>query len=158
MNPHQDFQHTIDQSLAGGISPKQQQALRQHLATCPACQQYLDQSNRVLSGLSGFSFPVNPDLNAKVLASLRQRALELQPAQPIRRPWASWVVISLAAALTLAGSLLDLRFGGFIASVLNLQGAQVQHNLLAFWIEPSLFTLLLFPLLPLLARRHERSL
>ena len=153
---HEIFKQMIDQSLAGAIPPESQRPLREHLASCPACQQYLDASNRVLSGLGGFSFEMNPNLNARVLASLRQRALELQPALPVRQPWA---LISLAAvALTLAGSLLDLRFGGLIASVLNLQGAQVQHNLLAFWIEPSLFTLLLFPLLPLLARRHERSL
>jgi hypothetical protein len=84
----------------------------------------------------------------------------MQAAAPARPRWVS---ISLAAiALTLAGSFADLQFGGWIASVFDLQRALVRQGVLAFWIAPSLCFLLLFPLLPLLlkagARREEGKL
>jgi hypothetical protein len=63
------------------------------------------------------------------------------------------VFISLAAVvLTMGGSFVDLQFGDLIASVFDIQRAQVQQGLLAFWIVPALFVLLLFPLLPLLSK------
>jgi len=149
---HESFQHLIDESLAGAISAEREQSLREHLGTCAPCQEYLSASNRVIAGLGGFSFEVDPSLNARVLASLRR------PAQPGRRRWA---LISVAAVvLTMGGSFVDLQFGGLIASVFDLQRTQVRQGLLAFWIVPSLCVLLLFPLLPLLSKagthREER--
>jgi anti-sigma factor RsiW len=160
MNHHESFQHMIDESLAGGISAEREQSLREHLDTCAPCQEYLSASNRVIAGLGGFSFEVDTTLNARVLASLRLPAQQVQAAQPGRRRWAS---ISLAAAvLTMGGSFVDLQFGGLLASVFDIQRTQVQQALLAFWIVPSLCVLLLFPLLPLLSkagtRREERTL
>jgi hypothetical protein len=62
----------------------------------------------------------------------------------------------------MGGSFVDLQFGGLIASVFDIQRTLVRQELLAFWIVPSLFLLLLFPLLPLLSkaatRREERTL
>jgi len=150
---HQSFQHMIDESLAGGISAEREQSLREHIDTCAPCQEYLSASNRVIAGLGGFSFEVDPSLNARVLASLRR------PAQPGRRRWA---LISVAAVvLTMGGSFVDLQFGRLIASVFDIQRMQVQQGLLAFWILPSLCVLLLFPLLPLLSKagthREERT-
>jgi hypothetical protein len=157
---HESFEHLIDESLAGAISAEREQSLREHLDTCAPCQEYLSASNRVIAGLGGFSFEVNPTLNAKVFASLRLRAQQVQAAQPRRRRWVS---ISLAAiALTMGGSFIDVQFGGLIASVLDIQRTHVQQGLFAFWIAPSLFVLLLFPLLPVLSkagtRREERTL
>jgi Putative zinc-finger len=157
---HDRFQHMIDESLAGGISAEREQSLREHLDTCAPCQQYLSASNRVIAGLGGFSFEVNPTLNARVFASLRLSAQQLQAAQPSRR---RWVLISVAAVvLTMGGSFVDLQFGGLIASVFDIQRMQVRQGLLAFWIVPSLFIFLLFPLLPLLSKagthREERIL
>ncbi len=157
---HESFQHMIDESLAGVISTEREQSLREHLETCAPCQEYLSASNRVIAGLGGFSFEVDPTLNARVFTSLRLRAQQVQAAQPSRR---RWVLISLAAVvLTMCGSFVDLQFGGLIASVFDIQHAQVQHGLLAFWIVPSLCVLMLFPLIPLLSkagtRRGERIL
>jgi hypothetical protein len=155
---HENFQHMIDESLAGGISAEREKSLRDHLHTCAPCQEYLSASNNVIAGLGGFSFEVDPSLNARVLASLREQ--QLQAAQPRRR---QWLLISLAAVvLTISGSVVDLRFGDLIASVFDIQRTQLQHGLLAFWIVPSLCVLLLFPLLPLLSkagtRREERTI
>jgi hypothetical protein len=147
---HNSFQRMIDESLAGGISAEREQSLRVHLYTCAPCQEYLSASNRVIAGLGGFSFEVDPTLNARVFSSLRLRAQQVQVTQPGRR---RWVFISLAAVvLTMGGSFVDLQFGDLIASVFDIQRAQVQQGLLAFWIVPALFVLLLFPLLPLLSK------
>jgi anti-sigma factor RsiW len=157
---HESFQHMIDESLAGVIAAEREQSLREHLDTCALCQEYLIASNKVIAGLGGFSFGVDPTLNARVLASLRLRAGQVQVARPSRR---RWVLASLAAVmLTMSGSFADLQFGGVIASVFDIQRAQVQQGLLVFWIVPSLCVLLLFPLLLLLSkagtRREERIL
>jgi len=151
---HESFQHLIDESLAGCISAEREQSLREHLDTCVPCQEYLSASNRVIASLGGFSFEVNPTLNARVLASLRLPAQQVQAAQPGRRRWA---LISLAAVLlTMGGSFVDLKFGSLIAAVFDIQRMQVRQGLLAFWIVPSLFVLLLFPLLPLLSKAGTR--
>jgi hypothetical protein len=157
---HESFRHMIDESLAGAISAEREQSLREHLDNCALCQEYLYASNRVIASLGDFSFEVDPSLNGRVFASLRLRAQQVQAAQPSRRRWVS---ISLVAmVLTVGGSFVDLQFGDLIASVFDIQRAQVQQGLLAFWIVPSLLVLLLFPLLLLLskagAQREERSL
>jgi DNA-directed RNA polymerase specialized sigma24 family protein len=72
-------------SLAGEISSRKQQSLREHLHACVACQKYADDSRRAVAGLGGFSFAANPDLQEKVFAALVQRAQQLEAAQPGRR-------------------------------------------------------------------------
>ena len=154
IDEHESFQHMIDESLAGGISAEREQCLRDHLDNCARCQNYLSASNRVIAGLRGFSFEVDPTLNARVLTAL------MLPAPTGRRRWA---LISVAAGvLTLGGSFLDMEFGNLIAAVFDIQRIEVRQGLLAFWIVPSLCVLLLFPLLPVLSkagsRRQERTL
>jgi hypothetical protein len=155
---HERFRQMIDESLAGPV--QQEQPLREHLQSCLQCQEYLAASKRVIDGLGGFSFAVDPGLNAKVSASLRLRAQQIKATQPGRRQ----LVLScvLALMLTTVGSFLDLRLSGSIASVFDLQRVQVQQGLIAFWILPSLCLLLLFPILPLLSaggtNQEERNL
>ncbi len=157
---HETFQQMIDEGLAGVISAEREQSLREHLDTCAQCQEYLGASNQVIAGLRGFSFEVDPTLNARVLASLRQSAQRLQGEQPSGR---QWVFLSAAAVvLTVGGSFVDLQFGDLIASLVDIQRMQVRQGLLAFWIVPSLCVLVLFLLLPLLLKagihREERNL
>ena len=155
---HERFQHMIDESLAGTV--QEEQSLREHLQSCAPCQQYLAVSSRAIAGLGGFSFAVDPGLNAKVSASLKLRAQQIRATQPGRRQ----LVLSciLALMLTAVGSLFDLRLSGLIATVFDLQRMQVQHGLIALWILPSLCLLLLFPILPLLSaggsNQKERNL
>jgi hypothetical protein len=157
-NGHERFQHMIDETLAGPV--QEEPSLREHLQSCAQCQQYLAANNRVIAGLGGFSFEVDPGLNAKVSASLRLRAQQMTATKPSRRQLVLTCVLALV--LTAAGSFFDLRLSGLIASVLDLQRMQVQHGLIAFWILPSLCLLLLFPILPLLSaggtNQKERNL
>ena len=116
-NGHERFQHMIDETLA---DPGQEEpSLRQHLQSCTQCQEYLNANNRAIAGLGGFSFAVDPSLNAKVSASLRLRAQQIKATEPGRRQ----LVLScmLALVLTAAGSFFDLRLSGLIASVLDVQ-------------------------------------
>jgi anti-sigma factor RsiW len=153
LDQHETFRHRIDENLAGGISADREQSLREHLDTCPACQEYLNASNRVIAGLGGFSFEVDPTLNARVLSSLRR------PARPGRLRWA--LISVVAVVLTVGGSFVDLRCGDMIASVFDIRRMPLRQGLLAFWIVPSLCVLLLFPLLLLLSKagthREERT-
>src|ERR1700761_3420537 len=71
MDHHEVFRCMIDESLAAAISAEKEQSLREHLATCVPCQEYLSASNRAIAGLSGFSFEVNPNLNDRVMVALK---------------------------------------------------------------------------------------
>jgi hypothetical protein len=157
---HKVFKHMIDESLAAGVSIPEEQSLREHLRSCVPCQDYLNASNRVIASLGGFSFEVDPSLQAKVFASISQRAQQVE-ATPFTRH-RLLLICALALAFTAAGSFLDLQFGSLIASVFDIQSLQVRHGLIAFWIAPSLCLLLLFPILPLLSEagthRKERAL
>jgi predicted anti-sigma-YlaC factor YlaD len=153
---HEEFQKMIDESLTLGISAEDNPSLREHLQSCTVCQGYLDASSRVIASLGSFSFDVDPMLQERVMASLRQRAPQVHALQFSRK---QVVLMSLlAVVLTVAGSWIDLQAGRLIASALNLQGMHLQQGLLTFWIGPSLCLLLLFPLLPLLSKWRERIL
>jgi hypothetical protein len=143
---HQSIRNIIDQSLAGAApsaqEPQAQQTLREHLAVCAACQQYLDASNRAIAALADFSFPVDPALDGKVLSALAARAQQLEAER--RRLW--WPC-GLALLLTVAGSIAASRLGSFAAVTFHLEPAQLHLGLATFWIAPSVFICMLL-LLP----------
>jgi hypothetical protein len=153
---HESFQRRIDETLADDVAVREEESLREHLQSCTQCQEYLAASTRVIAGLGGFSFDVDPALHEKVCAAISLRAQQLESWQPSRRRIA-WICMT-ALLLSAAGSFIDLQFGGLIASVLDMQRTQMRHGLVTFWILPSFCFLLLFPLLPLLSHRKERVL
>jgi hypothetical protein len=155
---HEVFQHMIDQSLASGAPIPEEQSLRDHLQFCSLCQEYLNASTRVIASLGGFSFEINPSLQAKIFESISQRARQA-PATSFSRRQMAWIY-ALALALTVAGSFLELKFGSLVASFFDIQSIHVRQGLFAFWIVPSICLLVLFPMLPLLsaASRNERTL
>jgi predicted anti-sigma-YlaC factor YlaD len=153
---HAIMRDVIDKTLAGSVLPEEEQSLREHLSACAECQEYLDAGTRALAGLGGFSFEVNPGLQAKVLASLKVRAEQLEAAQPSRRRMV-WGCIG-AVVLLVMGSAVASQFGNLAAGLLHLQPMQVQRVLIAVWVVPSLCFALLFPLLPLLRNRKESVL
>ena len=136
----------IDKLLAGTASPEEERSLREHLRDCTACQQQMDASRRAITGLSGFSFAVNPDLNAQVQNAITKRVRELEMQHSKHR---SLKTFAAALVMTVAGSLLAWNFTGPLARSLNLTTNQLQIGLLFFWVAPSL----LFSLLILVAPR-----
>jgi predicted anti-sigma-YlaC factor YlaD len=145
---HQAVRQIIEKSLLGELPPHEQQTLREHLNTCAGCKEYLEISDRVVAGLRGFSFEVNPELQGKVMASLTQRAqqLELSGAHmPMR-----WVYLA-ALVLTIAGSYVAQRLTGFTVGALHMHPAPLESGVVALWIVPSLCFCLLFPVLHRLA-------
>jgi hypothetical protein len=153
---HESFQRRIDETLAHDVTVGEEESLREHLQSCTQCQEYLAAGTRVIAGLGGFSFDVDPALQEQVCAAISLRAQQIESGQPNRRRIA-WICM-IALVLSAAGSFIDLQFGGLIASVLDMQRTQVRHGLLTFWILPSFCFLLLFPILPLLSHRKERAL
>jgi hypothetical protein len=153
---HERFQRRIDETLAGEIAVGEEESLRGHLQSCTQCQEYLAASSRVIAGLGGFWFDVDPALREQVCAAISLRVQQIESAQPSRRRMA-WICIT-ALLLSAAGSFIDLKFGGLIAPVLDMQRTQMRHGLVTFWILPSFCFLLLFPILPLLSHRKERVL
>jgi hypothetical protein len=155
---HQRIRHIIDQSLAGAASPQEEQTLREHVLTCAQCKEYLDASQRVIAGLGGFSFEVNPDLHGRVIAAIGLRAKQLESQRIKHIPL--WWSYSAALMLTVAGSLTAARFSGLAAAVLHLEPASLHFGLLAFWTVPSVCFCLLFPFLRRLSAggRNEKGL
>jgi predicted anti-sigma-YlaC factor YlaD len=140
---HESIRHTIDKSLAGAASREEEHALREHLAACAACEEYLDASRRAIAGLGGFSFEVNPALDAKVLAALSLEAGVAQRTRPIPMGWSRLA----ALVLTVTGSLAASRFAGPAAAVFHMEPAQMHAGLVVLWIAPSVGFCLLFLLL-----------
>jgi hypothetical protein len=155
-DPHATIRDIIDKTLAGGASPEDDQPLREHLPACAQCQEYLSAGTRVIAGLGGFSFDVDPGLQQRVFCSLSVRAQQLEAARSHRRRIV-WGCVG-ALVLLMTGSWVALGFGNLVAAALNLPPMQVQRLLLLLWVLPSLCLSLLFPILPLLSHGEERFL
>ena len=95
---HQRICHIIDRCLAGAASLQEEQTLREHVLTCAQCKKYLDASQRVIAGLGGFSFEVNPDLHGRVIAAIGLRAKQLESQRIKHIPL--WWTYSAALMLT----------------------------------------------------------
>ena len=132
---HESFQRLIDESLAGGLSAEKEQSLREHLSTCVPCQQYLGASNRVIAALSGFSFEVNPTLNARVLAALKQH--HAGTSRQYNVTFKNWAAFAVALSMSLAGSALVYQMAMRLAVPTHFDAAHVQTGVLVFWLLPS---------------------
>jgi hypothetical protein len=142
---HDTFQRMIDESLAGVRSADKERSLREHLSSCATCREYLSASNRVIAGLSGFSFEVNPTLNARVLAALRLQAEEgrgivARYTGTMRQhsvPFKNWAAFAVALSMAFVGSALVYQVTERLAVPMHFDTAQVQAGVLVFWLLPS---------------------
>jgi len=132
---HEGFQRMIDESLAAAISAEKEQSLREHLATCAPCLEYLSASNRVIAGLSGFSFEVNPTLNARVLAALKLHRTGTMRQHNVQLK--IWAAFAVALSMSFAGSALVYQVAKRLAVPMHFDTAQVQAGVLVFWLLPS---------------------
>ena len=145
LDRHERFQRMIDESLAGAISAEKEQSLREHLATCAPCLEYLNASNRVIAGLSGFSFELTPTLNARVLIALKLQAQQVRAAQPGRRRFRRqhnvrfkvWAAFAVALSMSITGSALVYQVAKLLTVPMHFDTAQVEAGVLVFWLLPS---------------------
>jgi anti-sigma factor RsiW len=144
---HLDFEERIDRSLAGAGTPEDERLVEEHVRSCAECAEYLSAGRRAVAGLKGFSFEAGMGLNARVMAAVRARAEEMEA----RRRWMRLSVVALV--LTVLGTVVDLWVGRWAAGFFGLSSVEVRHGLMALWIVPSFGLLMLFPVLPLLAKR-----
>ena len=143
---HDTFQRMIDESLAGVLSAEKEQSLRAHLSTCATCREYLSAGNRVIAGLSGFSFEVNPNLNARVLAAIRLQAdgghgILARDTGTMRQnsgPFKNWAAFAVALSMSFVGSGLVYQMAERLAVPRHFVSAQIQAGVLVFWLLPSL--------------------
>jgi hypothetical protein len=140
---HQEM-NLIDKLLAGDASQSEERKLRDHLRECALCQQYMDASNRAVTGLSGFSFEIDPNLNARVQNAITQRVQQLEVEQPRRHTLRTFAA---ALALTVVGSIAAWNSTGFAAARLNLAPSQFQLGLLIFWVVPSALISIFIPVI-----------
>lgn len=140
---HQAMREIIDKSLLGTASLHEQQRMREHVATCAPCQEYLNASHRVITGLGGFSFEVDPALQEKVMASLALRAQQLELRDSKIRP--IWLLYLVALLLTVAGSLAVARCSTLAVAAFHVEPALLRLGVLTLWVVPSLCFCLLFP-------------
>jgi hypothetical protein len=143
---HDTFQRMIDESLAGVLSEEKEQSLREHLSTCATCKEYLSATNRIIAGLSGFSFEVNPTLNARILAALKLQAevgreILAPDTGTVRQhsvPFKNWAAFALALSMSLVGSRLAYQMAERLEVPMHFVTAQIQAGVLVFWLLPSL--------------------
>ena len=132
---HEGFQRMIDESLAAAISAEREQSLREHLATCVPCQKYLSASNRVIAGLGGFSFEVNPTLNARVLVALKLHNTGTRRQHNVQ--FKVWAAFAVALSMSFVGSTLVYQVAKLLTVPMHFDAAQVQAGVLVFWLLPS---------------------
>ena len=145
LDHHERFQRMIDESLAGAISAEKEQSLREHLATCAPCKEYLSASNRVIAGLRGFSFEVNPTLNARVLEALGLQAEQDREILALHDgtmrqhnvQFKNWAAFAVALSMSFFGSALVYRMATRLAVPMHFDNAQVEAGVLVFWLLPS---------------------
>jgi hypothetical protein len=139
---HEPICRLIDKSLAGAATPDEERSLQNHLSMCVACQQYLETSQRAISGLSGFAFEVDPNLQEKVMAALTAQKRKEETRIP------AWWGRAAALVFTIAGSLATWHFASLIAAIFHFRPDQIQLGIATFWIAPSVCFCLLFLFLP----------
>ncbi len=151
---HQLFQRSIDEALVAGEPIQSHPLLAEHLRTCSQCEQYLHRSREVIRALQEFTFDVDPSLEAKVFHGIDRRIRQVQSAPLNRRRLLQ--VCCLALVFLLLGSVLDLGTARLLEPLVPAWRGHLQENILSFWIAPTSLVLLVFPMLPLLTRRHGR--
>ena len=137
---HEGFQRMIDESLAAAISAEKNQSLREHLATCVPCQEYLGASKRVIAALRGFSFEVNPTLNAGVLAALKLHHTGTKRQHTVR--FRNWAAFTVALSMSFVGSALVYQMTRLLTVPMHFETARVQAGVIVFWLLPSFFAAL----------------
>jgi anti-sigma factor RsiW len=143
---HEHFERMMDESLAGLLSAEKEHSLREHLSTCATCKDYLSANNRVIAGLSGFSFEVSPTLNARVLEVLKLQAEEgrgilARDTGTMRQhsvPLKNWAAFAVALSMSFVGSGLVYQIARRLAVPMQFDATQVQVGVLVFWLLPSL--------------------
>jgi predicted anti-sigma-YlaC factor YlaD len=152
---HEAARAAIDKSLAGAASAAEEHSLREHLAACAACSEYLEVGRQAIAGLGGLRFEVDPTLDLRVMASLAARAEQLEAKRAARARF-GWSC-GLALLLTSTGSFTVALLGGHAAAAFHVTPAQLQFGLATFWVAPSLCVCLLFALLPWFANGRSNK-
>ena len=153
--PHQSFQNLIDELLVAGRFTQTDPLLTEHLRTCQECEHYLHVNERVIATLGEFNFNVDSSPQKTVLSSVSVDTKRALPGKLGRDRLAQ--VCCAAFGLFLLGSMFDIGAGRLLEALFQSRDLHVRQGIVGFWVVPSFFILFLFPMLPLLTQREERT-
>jgi hypothetical protein len=98
LDPHERARFLTDETLAAGISPKDQCWLRSHTEHCAECASYAELTSQIVKGLNSFSFEIDPGMHRRVQDSVATHTQRLgQKCQYFQVR--AWRLVFLAAAL-----------------------------------------------------------
>lgn len=131
---HDRARTIIDQAALDSVLPADQRWLDGHLRECGDCARYAELSERAVRALGAFSFDVDPAAALRIEQTVRVRA-EQAAASPVERIRA--LAFPIAAALTVAGSVVVWQLGNVLAAKLNVPPPAWHAVFVAFWVVPS---------------------
>jgi len=92
---HERARLLMDAARVAGLRPEEQSWLDRHLAGCMECEEFGQETARVLAGLNALSFEPDPAMSGRVRRAVALRARR----NPWRRvAWAAAAAVILAAA------------------------------------------------------------
>jgi hypothetical protein len=94
-DPHRRARFLVDEGRIAGISPKDAQWLRSHIAECAECARHEETVEGIVRGLQSFAFECDPAVNARIRSAVAAHA-----RKPSRRT--SWWALAAAATLVAA--------------------------------------------------------
>lgn len=146
---HKEICLLIDKSLQNNLSQDEETSLREHLDSCPECQEYLEANEWSIAALEGFAFEATPGLNAQVHRSMRKLESDLKERRRSIR------ISAVAFTLSFLSSFLLWGPSDVLASHLHLAANDVQLLFLLFWVLPALFVAVCIPIFPSLLLRSQ---
>jgi anti-sigma factor (TIGR02949 family) len=106
----QDAREHLEASIRGILAAEDAEALRVHLAACPACREALELQRAIRARIRAEAprYAAPPQLRARIRDQILAPAGRPAPPPPVRRPWA-WrprrAAAALAGALVLAAAI-----------------------------------------------------
>lgn len=103
----------ISLRLDGELTPEQEQALAEHLASCPACRALADDLAGIRSVMSGMNVPTPAFIMEHVMERIKgeeEKAVPFPAKRNSTRQWRAWG--GIAAALVLVVSGMFVLWGG----------------------------------------------
>src|SRR5262249_3416952 len=99
--PHTRAERLIAEARVEGISAREQEWLRKHLAECPACAANAGSTEEAIRSLRGLSVPLPRALASRTQMRVRLRAQQMQSYEPRwRMVWAACLVSWAFGALS----------------------------------------------------------
>lgn len=107
-----NYQERISALIDGQLTDEERLELLEHMADCPACQQYFDDQTAIHDALTGLEADAPAGFTDSVMARVRETAQDVPRRKTIPFPhWQRWAATAACCALALLG-VMGLQRGG----------------------------------------------